>query len=384
MNYILNLREKIDSNQNSDIQREIYLNKYNDIFQKYQNEIEMHRKCKDEKEKIKKMLGEMRCNYYKELNYIKEINFRNLRGQKNFKKLEVKYFTIQDSLDNQTKFLLNQKLEEMKNIYECNLNSLNNKIEELEEVITEQNQQINKLKEFDLDDIMVVIEKLKEVTQRPQYAWKCIKKVFGDSLIKHFIIEEIGEIETNLDFFSEQFEEIEDRLKSHIINMEKKINKKMEIEKENLKNLEDTKTNKEEENEKIKKLENDIFYLNIEMKIKENLIRDMEETILKKGVFSNRQKQEVFNLLSDRLKCNTLVKVNNLLIELMKPDHKFSINQYVQVETNDFKYYLKELSQISDYGVMTDNQTNILESKHSDRKTTSQLGQENKKNINLK
>ena len=203
------------------------------------------------------------------------------------------------------------------------------------------------------------MEKLKEATKTPKRAWKCIRKVFGFDYIKNSIIDEIGDIKISTTYLSSQFISLEEKIDNQIKivknEMKKEIDKSKKNQHKEFNIVHSLPNNDVNLNENIKKLEEEKANLSNELSLRVELVNNIGDTILKNTSFENPLKQDIFTILSERLKCNTLIKINNNLVDLVKSDKKGFNSCKVQVDQKDFNMHLLANNYISDKAIDIDN-----------------------------
>lgn len=137
----------------------------------------------------------MRYNYFKELQLLKEMIYRQKKYPDNFECMNVQYFTAMEVVDEKTRELLNSKIEDMKNLF-------NEKMYDLYKTNQIYQRQINIFQEIDKTGNIGVkfsemncedmICKLQIVEDNPIVIWKTLQKYYGYGFFNLMIEKEFG------------------------------------------------------------------------------------------------------------------------------------------------------------------------------------------------
>ena len=326
-------------------------NKYKELLQKYNKEVEQNGMYKAKYENQIKTMAQMRADYYKEISYIKEMRFRRLAPSKYSHKMEVNYFSPLDSIEESTMVLLNNKLKEMKMMYDYQMGELSDLIEELEAKNKELIQENNSYKKLDLNEINVLMERLKLARNTPKKVWKSFNKIFGPEFIHYFIMQEIGKFEDQLDLISLEFRALNEKTSNQIKNIEFQI-KKIVVPSYSNSNESISPENMNLINENTK-LQKEIRILTSIIDQKNFLIKSLEEKTYKESILDKQLKNDIFNVLIERFKLNHLIKFHNsscLLFEKFTNNHQ---DIECQFNAKDFNQYLRTKNILMDKEIDT-------------------------------
>lgn len=137
----------------------------------------------------------MRYQYFKELQTLKELMYRQQKYPQEFEYLNIQYFSATDVLNDHDRELMNSKLEDMKNLFNEKMYELyktnqvlHHQIYLFEEIGKTGNIGI-KLSEMNCEDI---IQKLQIVENNPTVIWKNLQKYFGYGFFNMMIEQEFG------------------------------------------------------------------------------------------------------------------------------------------------------------------------------------------------
>jgi len=164
-----------------------------------------------------------------------------------------------------------------------------------------------------------------------------------------------------MNVLTDEFEKISDLLNVQINKVEKNIAKRISNDsssqvktKENLNPSSNCNENEVDPFIQIRRLQSEVKELNFQLRLREDLIKNLEDTIVKKTSFSSKLKQDIFSYIAERMKCNILVKFQNKLSDLNDQNHKFFSSQNIEVDELEFSDYLKSQSKIIDVAINTD------------------------------
>ena len=124
----------------------------------------------------------MRYNYFKELQSLKEMIYKQKKYPDNFEFMNIEYFSAIEVVDERTKELLNSKIDDMKNLFNEKMYDLyktNKVLQHQIYLFNEIDKSGNigiKFSEMNCDDI---IRKLQIVEDDPSKIWKSLQKYYG-------------------------------------------------------------------------------------------------------------------------------------------------------------------------------------------------------------
>ena len=144
---------------------------------------------------LQNISNQMRYNYFKELQSLKEMIFRQKKYPDKFEYMNIEYFSALDVVDEKTKELLTSKLDDMKNLFNEKMFDLykTNQILSKQIYIFKEIEKTGnigiKFSEMNYDDIIC---KLQIVEDDPMVIWKCLQKYYGYGFFNVMIEKEFG------------------------------------------------------------------------------------------------------------------------------------------------------------------------------------------------
>lgn len=140
-------------------------------------------------------LNQMRYNYFKELQSLKEMIYRQKKYPDSFEYMNVEYFSALEVVDERNRELLNSKIEDMKNLFNEKMFDMYKTNQVLQRQIylfneIEKTGNIGiKFSEMNWEDI---IRKLQIVEDDPTVIWKMLQKYYGYGFFNVMIEKEFG------------------------------------------------------------------------------------------------------------------------------------------------------------------------------------------------
>lgn len=140
-------------------------------------------------------LNQVRYNYFKELQSLKEMIYRQKKYPESFEYMNVEFFSALEIVDERTRELLNSKIEDVKNLFNEKMFDLykNNKILQRQIFLFNEIEKTGnigiKFSEMTCDDIII---KLQIVEDDPTKIWKTLQKYYGFGFFNVMIEKEFG------------------------------------------------------------------------------------------------------------------------------------------------------------------------------------------------
>ena len=178
-------------------------------------------------------MNTMRYSYFKELQSLKEMLYRQKNYPESFEYMDIQYFSAIDVLDDKTRELLNSKITDVKNLFNEKMldlyktnEILNKQVYMFKEIEKTGNIGI-KFSEMNWEDI---IWKLQIIEDNPLTIWKCIQKYYGYGFFNVMIEKEYG-INPNT------YEEISESFNGQITILKDESLEKLELIEEQVSNI---------------------------------------------------------------------------------------------------------------------------------------------------